>query len=198
MKRTCCCFLVAISLTESPGFSTPQAAPSAVTIKRFKDIPVEMATGELVQHEAPDLSVKSRGLALDVSRNYRSQREANSIFGYGWAWNHGEHLEFPGDFVINYVTPDATIPIYPDVSYTSAYASVCMSAPGWENGGKATGAPDAIGGYGNVAHFYGPIGSLQPLVVGRWNFLPPAGASTILQVDLASRAATAYDSDHHQ
>ena len=180
------------------AFAAPQAAPSSVVVKQFSDIPVEMATGELVQREPADLHLKSRGLMLDVIRNYRSRRESGGIFGYGWGWNHGERLEFPGDLVINYVTPDGTIPIIPDVSYTGAYARVCLSAPSWEQGKKATGLPDAIGGYGNVAHFYGPIASLQPLVVGGWAFSAPAGPSTIIQVDLASIGATAYDSDHPQ
>jgi len=179
-------------------YSAPQAAPSTVVVKRFSEIPVEMATGEWVQREAPDLRLKSRGLMLEVARNYRSRRESAGPFGFGWEWNHGEHLEFPGDFVILYVTPDATIPIIPDVSYTSAYARVCLSAPSWGQGERATGAPDAIGGYGNVAHFYGAIASLQPLVVGGWDFLPPAGPSTIIQVDLTSIGATAYDFDHPQ
>ncbi len=183
---------------ESLVFAASQAAPSAVVIKRFSEIPVEMATGEFIQREAPDLRLKSRGLWLEVVRNYRSRREARSIFGYGWDWNHGEHLEFPGDFVINYVTPDGTIPIIPDVSYTSAYARVCLSAPTWSQGNKATGLPDAIGGYGNVAHYYGSIAALQPLVVGGWGFIPPVGDSTIIQLDLASIGATAYDADHPQ
>ncbi|MEI6166096.1 MAG: DUF6531 domain-containing protein [bacterium] len=181
-----------------PLHAAPQAAPSAVVIKRFSGIPVEMATGEFVQREAPDIRIKSRGLNLEVCRNYRSRREAGGVFGYGWDWNQGEHLEFPGDLVIHYVTPDGTIPIMPDVSYTSAYARVCLNASSWSQGTQATGAPDAIGGYGNVAHYYGPIASLQPLVVGGWTFSPPAGPSTILQVDLASIGATAYDSDHPQ
>ncbi len=192
------CFVPLVAVAWSFVFSAPQAAPSAVTIKRFKSVPVEMASGELVQQEGPDLSLKSRGMALEVGRNYRSRREEKSIFGYGWSWNHADHLEFPGDLVIHYVSGDTTIPIFPDVSYTSAYARVCLSAPGWSGGEMATGAPDAIGGYGNVAHFYGPIGSLQPLVVGGWNFQSPEGVSTILQVDLASIGATAYDSDHPQ
>jgi len=157
-----------------------------------------MATGELIQREAVDLALKSRGLALDLSRNYRSRREADGPFGYGWSWNHAEHLEFPGDLVIHYVTPDGVIPIYPDVSYTGSYARVCLSAPGWEQGEKATGAPDATGGYGNVAHYYGAIASLQPLIVGGWGFQPPDEPSTILQVDLTSISATGYDWDHPQ
>ncbi len=151
-----------------------------------------------MQREGSDLSLKSRGMALEVVRNYRSRRESKSIFGYGWSWSHADRLEFPGDLVIHYVSGDTTIPIFPDVSYTSAYARVCLSALGWSGGESATGAPDAIGGYGNVAHYYGPIGSLQPLVVGGWNFQSPEGASTILQVDLASIGATAYDFDHPQ
>jgi YD repeat-containing protein len=198
MKRACLYFVFCAAGAWSSAFSAPQAAPSAVSIKRFKSVPVEMASGELVQREGPDLSLKSRGMLLEVGRNYRSRREAKSIFGYGWSWNHADHLEFPGDLVINYVSGDTTIPIFPDVSYTSAYARVCLSAPGWSGGEMATGAPDAIGGYGNVAHYYGPIGSLQPLVVGGWNFQSPEGVSTILQVDLASIGATAYDSDHPQ
>jgi len=181
-----------------PAFAAPQAAPSSVVVKRFSDIPVEMASGEFVQREAADLRIKSRGLMLDVIRNYRSRREASGMFGYGWDWNHGERLEFPGDLVINYVTPEGTIPIIPDVSYTSAYARVCLASSSWEQRNQATGLPDAIGGYGKVAHFYGPIASLQPLVVGGWAFIPPAGPSSIIQVDLASIGATAYDSDHPQ
>jgi YD repeat-containing protein len=179
-----------------PG--APQAAPSGVTLKRFANIPVDMATGEWIQREEVDLALKSRGRPLELSRNYRSRRESSGLFGYGWSWNHAERLEFPGDLVIHYVTPEGTIPIYPDVSYTSAYASVCLSAPNWEQGAKATGPPDAMGGYGNVAHYYGPIASLPPLVAGGWNFQPPAGPSTILQVDLTSIGATAYDRDHPQ
>lgn len=191
-----CAFLV--GLAGVPAFAAPQAAPSGVVIKRFQNVPVEMATGELVQREKPDLALPSRGMALEVLRNYRSRRESKGLFGYGWSWNHADHLEFPGDLVIHYVTGDTSIPIYPDVSYTSAYAGVCLSAAGWNNGSKATGAPDAISGTGNAAHYYGAIGSLRPLVVGGWAFLPPPGDSTILQVDLASIGATAYDSDHPQ
>ncbi len=198
MKKAWLYFVPLVVVAWSFAYSAPQAAPSAVSIKRFKSVPVEMASGELVQREGPDLSLKSRGMLLEVGRNYRSRREARGIFGYGWSWNHADHLEFPGDLVIHYVSGDTTIPIYPDVSYTSAYARVCLSAPGWSGGEMATGAPDAIGGYGNVAHYYGPIGSLQPLVVGGWSFQPPEGASTILQVDLASIGATTYDSDHPQ
>lgn len=198
MKRAAFQLAVLACLTAGLAYSAPQAAPSSVSLKRFQNIPVEMASGEWIQREAPDISIKSRGMPLEVTRNYRSRREAEGLFGYGWSWNHADHLEFPGDLVIHYVNGDATIPIYPDVSYTSAYARVCLSAPGWDHASKATGAPDAIGGYGNVAHYYGPIGSLKPLVVGGWGFVPPAGPSTILQVDLASIGATAYDSDHPQ
>lgn len=198
MKRIPLYFLILVALPWNLAFSAPQAAPSGVSIKRFKDVPVDMASGEWIQREGPDLSLKSRGMLLEVSRNYRSRREAKSLFGYGWSWNHADHLEFPGDLVIQYVNGDSTLPIYPDVSYTSVYARVCLSAPGWGNSSKATGAPDAIGGYGNAAHYYGAIGSLKPLVVGGWNFQPPPGSSTILQVDLASIGATAYDSDHPQ
>jgi len=198
MKRTGLYVVAVVCLFGVTVYSAPQAVPSGVSVKRFKEIPVDMATGELIQHEAVDLALKSRGLALEVSRNYRSRRETDSPFGYGWSWNHAEHLEFPGDLVIQYVTSDMTIPIYPDVSFTSAYARVCVSASGWEQGEKATGAPDAIGGYGNVAHYYGPIDSLQPLIVGGWNLQPPDGPSTILQVDLTSIGATGYDWDHPQ
>ena len=191
-------FLISLSLFQFSAIATPQAAPSAVVVKRFSEIPVEMATGEFLQRENADLWIKSRGLTLDVTRNYRSQRETSGVFGYGWNWNQGEHLEFPGDFVIHYVTPDGVIPIMPDVSFTSVYAQVCISSPSWGQGVKATGLPDAIGGYGNVAHFYGAIASLQPLVVGGWGFSPPTGPSTIIQVDLSSIGATAYDSDHPQ
>ncbi|MEI6514436.1 MAG: DUF6531 domain-containing protein [bacterium] len=181
-----------------PSFSAPQAAPSSVAIKRFRDIPVDMATGEWIQREAPDLALKSRGMLLDVSRNYRSRREGMGLFGYGWAWNHAERLEFPGDWVINYVTADNVLPIYPDLSFTGVYARVCTSSSSWGQGKKATGVPDASGGYANVAHFYGAIGSLQPLVAGGWNFKEPDGPSTIIQVDLTSIGATAYDFDHPQ
>jgi YD repeat-containing protein len=198
VKQFLSAYVIGLSLFGLPGLAAPQAAPSAVGLKRFSEIPVEMATGEFVQRETPDLRIKSRGLIFEVSRNYRSRREAVGVFGYGWGWNHGERLEFPGDLVINYVTPDGTLPIIPDVSYTSSYARVCMAAPSWSQGEKATGQPDAMGGYGNVAHYYGAIASLQPLVVGGWSFVPPAGPSTILQVDLASIGATAYDADHPQ
>ncbi len=183
-----------------PGscFAAPQAAPSSVAIKRFREIPVDMATGEWVQREAPDLAIKSRGLMLDVARNYRSRREGKGLFGYGWACNHAERLEFPGDWVIHYVTADTTLPIYPDLCFTGVYARACISAPSWEQGMKATGVPDASGGYASVAHFYGTIGSLQPLVAGGWNFKDPAGPSTIIQVDLTSIGATTYDLDHPQ
>lgn len=191
-------YSVCLSFSPFTLFAAPQAAPSSVVVKRFSEIPVEMATGEFVQREGADLRIKSRGLMLEVTRNYRSQREASGVFGYGWGWNHGERLEFPGDFVIHYVTPDGAVPIIPDVSYTSAYARVCLASPSWGQGSKATGLPDAIGGYGKVAHYYGPIASLQTLVVGGWGFTPPAGPSSIIQVDLTSIGATAYDSDHPQ
>ena len=198
MKRTWLGVIWCACAACLPALAAPQAAPSAVTVKRFKNVPVEMATGELVQKEPVDLALKSRGMALEITRNYRSQREASGPFGYGWSWSHADHLEFPGDLVINYVSPDTTIPVYPDVLYTSAYARVCLSSPTWGQGDKATGAPDAIGGYANVAHYYGAIGSLQPLVVGGWNFQAPPGTSTIVQVDLTSIGATAYDDDHPQ
>lgn len=191
-------FTTTLVLLTIRAFGAPQAAPSAVVVKRFADIPVDMATGDFVQREPADLQIKSRGMMLGVSRNYRSRRETSGVFGYGWSWNHGEHLEFPGDFVIHYVTPDEVTAIFPDVVYIGAYAKVCLAAPGWSQGAKATGLPDATGGYGNVAHYYGPIAALQPLVVGGWAFTPPAGPSTILQVDLTSIGATAYDSDHPQ
>lgn len=178
--------------------AAPQAAPAQVVLKRFASVPVDMLTGEWVQREAPDLSLPSRGGPLSVVRNYRSRREADSPFGYGWSWNHGERLEFPGDRVINYVTPDGVVPVYPDLSYTDAYASVCYLAAGWEHGDKATGAPDALAGIENSAHYFGPIAALPPLVAGGWKFIPPEGPSTILQVDLTSIGATAYDHDHPQ
>lgn len=188
--------MITLTLLPFGAVAAPQAAPSAVVVKRFSENPVEMATGDFVQREPADLQIKSRGLMLGVSRNYRSRREASGVFGYGWSWNHGERLEFPGDFVIHYVTPDAVIAIIPDVAYTGAYAKVCLAAPGWSQGSKATGLPDATGGYGNVAHYYGPIAGLQPLVVGGWGLTPPVGPSTILQVDLTSIGATSYDADH--
>ena len=191
-------YWVGLSLFYYSAAAAPQAAPSSVVVKQFADIPVEMATGEFVQREKADIRIKSRGLMLEVARNYRSQRDASGVFGHGWGWNQGEHLEFPGDFVINYVTPDGTFPIIPDVSCTGAYARVCLAAPSWGQGSKATGLPDAIGGYGNVAHYYGSIASLQPLVVGGWAFSAPPGSSTIIQVDLTSIGASAYDSDHPQ
>ncbi len=191
-------YLAFLGLLSLFAMAAPQAAPSSVVVKRFSEIPVEMASGELVQRESFDLRLKSRGLMLEVTRNYRSQHESAGLFGYGWGWNQGERLEFPGDFVIHYVTPDGIIPIIPDLSYTSAYARVCVAAPTWSQGNKATGMPDAFGGYGNVAHFYGSIASLRPLVVGGWGFSAPEGVSSIIQVDLASIGATAYDSDHPQ
>ena len=157
-----------------------------------------MATGEWVHHEPVDLTLKSRCMDLELARNYRSQREAAGSFGYGWSWNHAEHLEFPGDMVIHFVTPDGTIPVYPDVAYTSAYASVCLDSATWERGESATGLPDATTGYDHVAHYYGQIASLAPLVAGGWNLQAPAGISRILQVDLTSIGATAYDQDHPQ
>ena len=180
------------------GVASEKAAPSSVTIKRFKNVPVEMATGELVQREGTDIAIKSRGLNLDVTRNYRSQRESIGMFGYGWSWSNTDHLEFPGEFVVEYVTAEGATPIFPDVSFTGAYARACIASPSWVDGGKAVGAPNAIGGYGNVAHFYGNIAGLQPLVAGGWGFLTPTGASTIVQVDLTSIGATAFDDDHPQ
>ena len=198
MKRPVFLLLTLWVIVCGSATAAPRAAPSRVTLKRFAEVPVEMATGELVEREAPDLVLRSRGLDLEVTRNYRSQREAPGPFGYGWAWNHADRLEFPGDLVVRYVSADGTIPIYPDVCYTGAYARVCLSAPQWRSGNKATGVPDATGGFGNVAHYYGTISTLPPLVAGGWNFQDPGGPSTILQVDLASIGATAYDQDHPQ
>lgn len=181
-----------------PALGLPAAAPSGVTIRRFKDVPVEMATGEHVRREAPDLALRTRGGLLAVARNYRSQRERPSAFGYGWAWTHGDRLEFPGDLVIRYVTAEGEYAIQPDVCYTGLYARTVISRGNWQQPEKATGNPDAIGGYGNVAHYYGAVASLAPLVIGGWQFTPPEGPSTILQVDLACIGATSYDADHPQ
>ena len=69
-----------------------EALSSSVVLDRFKDIPVEFASGEVYKREAPDMLIKSRGLNLDLTRNYRSQRTNCTAFGYGWNWSHGSRL----------------------------------------------------------------------------------------------------------
>lgn len=59
--------------------------------------PVDLVTGEFYLDEKPDLSIKSRGLDLQVIRKYRSQAIYNGPFGYGWSWNHAESLLFEDD-----------------------------------------------------------------------------------------------------
>lgn len=54
--------------------------------------PVNMATGEFYHEELPDISIRSRGINLTVIRTYKSQLIYNGLFGYGWTWNHAEHI----------------------------------------------------------------------------------------------------------
>ncbi|MCK5230806.1 MAG: RHS repeat protein, partial [Desulfobulbaceae bacterium] len=54
--------------------------------------PVDMATGEFFHEELPDIVIPSRGFDLSVIRTYKSQLIYNGLFGYGWTWNHAEHI----------------------------------------------------------------------------------------------------------
>lgn len=175
--------------------AAPDAAPSSVVVDRFNDVPVDMATGELRLFEKPDITFKTRGGTFDLTRSYRSQRDYNGPFGAGWTWTHCDRLVFKDDFIIEYQSASGVVPIYPDVLYTDAYCSAISSSTGWENPNAATGIPDAAGP-DDVAHRYGSISSIQPLVASGWNFTAPAGTSTIVKIDLTSIGATAYDADH--
>ncbi|MBI9090105.1 MAG: RHS domain-containing protein [Desulfobacterium sp.] len=70
--------------------------------------PVNMATGEFYHEELPDIIIPSRGLNLSVVRTYKSQLIYNGPFGYGWTWNHGEHMvpQANGDLI--YYDADST------------------------------------------------------------------------------------------
>nr|WP_319394655.1 RHS repeat-associated core domain-containing protein [uncultured Desulfobacter sp.] len=54
--------------------------------------PVDMATGEFYHEELPDIIIPSRGLNLSIVRTYKSRLIYNGPFGYGWTWNHAQHI----------------------------------------------------------------------------------------------------------
>ncbi len=54
--------------------------------------PVNMVTGEFYHEELPDISIRSRGVKLQLARTYKSRLIYNGPFGVGWAWSHAEQL----------------------------------------------------------------------------------------------------------
>lgn len=65
--------------------------------------PVDLLSGEFYQQEKADLVFKSvPGVDFAIKRTYRSQSTYNSIFGYGWTWNHMERLFLNSDTEIIY------------------------------------------------------------------------------------------------
>ena len=56
--------------------------------------PVNLITGEFYQDEKIDMAINSAGLPVSVARKYRSRLDKESIFGYGWSWNHAEKVGF--------------------------------------------------------------------------------------------------------
>jgi|GEM_PF-6481062 len=59
--------------------------------------PVDIVTGEFYHEELPDISIPSRGLALEVRRTYKNQLNYDGIFGIGWTWNHAEEIIVGGE-----------------------------------------------------------------------------------------------------
>ncbi len=54
--------------------------------------PVDLVSGEFFLEEPADISVRSRGAILGVTRRYSSTALYNGPFGYGWGWSHAESL----------------------------------------------------------------------------------------------------------
>ena len=81
----------------TPGLGSDLALPSSFMVSKFDHVPVDVVTGELLYDTRPDIYVKSAGLELEVIRNYRSQREEESIFGFNWQWPHADRMDRLGD-----------------------------------------------------------------------------------------------------
>ncbi len=86
--------------TDGDGFplGNPPSPPNQVAAKTvWAGDPVNLITGEFYTEELPDLRIKSHGMDLAVRRGYRSRLNRDSIFGYGWTWNHGESIAYQQD-----------------------------------------------------------------------------------------------------
>ena len=85
----------------------PEATSAVVVQDLYREVPIEMSTGELVLRPAADLFANARGMDLTVQRTYRSGRARSGPFGYGWQWNHGQRLNILGEGVVEIVTRGA-------------------------------------------------------------------------------------------
>ena len=56
--------------------------------------PVDPVSGEFYLDEPADLSIRSLGFPLEISRYYTNQMIYDGPFGYGWAWSHSDGLLF--------------------------------------------------------------------------------------------------------
>ena len=189
--------LTLLLLMAIPVAAAPEAASSRPVVLRFADIPVEMATGEYVLYELPDFALKSRGGGvLDLTRNYRSQRHEEGMFGYGWSWSHGYRLDIdPWNDDVTFVTPRYTTAIEADSKTVTRYASWASSGSydTWLNDAGAVGPPDAQGGLSKVAHNVEiAVGSLADLTAGGWGFPELTNNYTITKVVLACAGGCEY------
>ncbi len=137
-------FSVAPLLWLSSGvvYGAAEPLPSGVVLDRFADVPVDIATGDLKYYPSPDLFVKSRGLNLEVVRNYSSQRSLNGMFGYGWNWKHGDQLIFKANGVVEVITEHTILTAWKDQNIVDRWAQHCGNRYRWEKESNATGPMD--------------------------------------------------------
>ena len=177
------------------AFAKDKADSSSAVANRFANIPVEITTGELKYRQNPEIFIKGRGPDLSLSRIYRSHFATNGIFGYGWAWNHCERLNFGADGLIEMVTPDSIITMYEGRDLAEKYAQTCDPQSEWNNESAATGEPDANGSTNKVAWIpaYNQWnGKSYSLTAHGWGFTDPDpdGEEEILKVVIGCLGAT--------
>ncbi len=82
------------NVTPSPDPGNPETAevaPQNAPMACHTD-PILLTTGEFT-HTFTDLVIPSRGMPLEFKRTYRSQRNFNNRFGYGWYFNFYMRLQ---------------------------------------------------------------------------------------------------------
>jgi|GEM_PF-2337795 len=70
------------------ALDNPEAAASTLAE------PVDIVRGDYIHDELADIAIRGRGFPLSLKRMYRSQAEYDGPFGYGWTWNHSEHITY--------------------------------------------------------------------------------------------------------
>jgi len=184
--------LAAVQLSPWSAHAGAEAVSSRASVDLFKDVPVTMATGELELFERPDISLKTRGFVLSVQRNYKSGRNEEGIFGYGWRWTHADKLTFGGGGLITIATPGGDLSCIEGKGWTNKYAQTCPVKYRWQLESAATGRPDGWGGIECMARTKGFYAGTENLVAYGWGFSDPGG-TTIDKVELVCGGLVEHD-----